>query len=125
MARRSPQTAAKRAREQAKRDRRERKQAKKAARKAAVVDGTAWQIVESAAIPHPSGGEFHAYLVTLASGSSTWDVVVEFATSSTVTSFASAEEATRPFLRDDEPPQHLVVERAGAVKLVTEPPKTH
>jgi hypothetical protein len=41
MARRSPQTAAKRAREQAKRERRERREAKKAARNAPDSEGTA------------------------------------------------------------------------------------
>jgi prophage tail gpP-like protein len=81
VARRSPQTAAKRAREQAKRERRERKEAKKAARNAADSEGTIWQIVKSAAIPSPSGGKSDAaYLVTLVSGSATREVVVEFAT---------------------------------------------
>ena len=56
MARRSPQTAAKRAREQARRERRERKEAKKAARNAADAEGTAWQIAKSTAIPPRAGG---------------------------------------------------------------------
>jgi len=114
MARRSPQTAAKRAREQAKRERRERKEAKKAARNAADSEGAAWQIAKSAAIPRPSGGKFDAaYLVTLVAGSATREVVVEFATSAAVASSADAEEATRGFLRDEEPPRHLVVEPGG------------
>jgi hypothetical protein len=111
MARRSPQTAAKRAREQAKRERRERKEAKKAARNFPDTEGTAWQIAKSAAIPPPSGGKTDAaYLVTLVAGSATREVVVEFATPSTVASPADAEEVTRRFLRDEEPPRHLVVE---------------
>jgi hypothetical protein len=40
MAKRSPQTAGKREREQAKRERRERKEAKRAARNAPVTEGT-------------------------------------------------------------------------------------
>jgi len=111
MARGSPQTAAKRAREQARRERRERKEAKKAARNAADSEGAAWQIAESAAIAPTSGGEFDAaYLVTLVAGSATREVVVEFATSGAVVSAADAEEATGRFLGDEEPPQHLVVD---------------
>src|SRR5262249_25458509 len=107
MARRSPQTAAKRAREQSKRERRERKEAKKAARNAADSEATAWQIAKSAAIPPTSGGKFDAaYLVTLVAGSATREVVVEFATPSTAASAPDAEEATRPVLRDEEPPPH-------------------
>jgi hypothetical protein len=110
MARRSPQTAAKRAREQAKRERRERKEAKKAARNAADTEATTWQIAKSAAIPSRSGDKSDAaYLVTLVAGSTTREIVVEFATPA-VASAADAEEATRGFLRDEEPPQHLVVE---------------
>jgi hypothetical protein len=111
MARRSPQTAAKRAREQAKRERRERKEAKKAARNAADTEATSWQIAKSTPIPPPSGGKSDAaYLVTLVAGSATREVVVEFAAPSTVASPAEAEEVARGFLRDEEPPQHLVVE---------------
>ena len=111
MARRSPQTAAKRAREQAKRERRERKEAKKAARNAANSEATAWQIAKSAAIPPPSGVETDAaYLVTLVAGSATREVFVEFAAPSTVPSAEDAEEATRRFLGDEEPPSRLVVE---------------
>src|SRR5262245_61072452 len=95
-------------------ERRKRKEAKKAARNAAASEGTAWQIATSAAIPPPSGGKTDvAYLVTLVAGSATREVVVEFATSSTVASSADAEEATRGFLRDEEPPRHLVVEPVG------------
>src|SRR5262249_35015475 len=115
-------TAAKRAREQARRERRERKEAKKAARNAPVTDGTAWQIGESAAIPPPSGDESDAaYLVTLVSGSSTREVVVEFASPSTAASREAGEEAAGPFLGDQEPPRHLIVEPGGAVTIAAEP----
>jgi hypothetical protein len=76
----------------------------------------AWQIVKSGAISPPSGGAFDAaYFVRLVSDSSTREVVVEFAAPSAVASFAYAEEVTRPFLRQNEPPLHLVVESGGAV----------
>ena len=121
MARRSPQTAAKRAREQAKRERREHKQAKRAARNAAATDDAAWGIVETVELS-PSGGGAHdaAYRVTLASGSATQEIVVEYATGSHAASSAAAEEATRPFLRDERPPQHLVVATTGTVTIRTE-----
>lgn len=122
MARRSPQTAAKRAREQAKQERRERKQAKRAARNAAAGDDTAWEIVKTTELPPPSAGEFDAaYLVRLASGSTTREVVVEFATGSLVSSAAAVEDVTRPFLRDEQPPRHLVVDSAGTVTI---PPRS-
>ena len=117
---RSPQTAAKRAREQAKRERREHKQAKKAARNAAASDA-AWEIVETVELPPPSGGESAvAYLITLASVSANQEVVVEFATGSAAASSTAAEDATRPFLRNEQPPEHLVVEPTGTVTTRTE-----
>src|SRR5262249_55818021 len=101
MARRSPQTAGKREREQAKRERRERKEARKAARNAA---DAAWQIASSGAIAPPSGEGFDAaYLVKLVSGSSTREVVVEFAAPSGLASVAYAEEILRRYLGDAEP----------------------
>jgi hypothetical protein len=80
-----------------------------------------WEIVKSGAISPPSGGEFDAaYFVRVVFGSSTREVVVEFAAPSAVASFAYAEEVTRPFLLDDEPPSHLVVEFGGKVSIVPE-----
>jgi hypothetical protein len=51
-------------------------------------------------------------------------VIIEFADSSAVASTGYAEEVTRPFLRDDEPPQHLVVEAAGTVRVELGPRET-
>jgi hypothetical protein len=62
-----------------------------------------------------------AYLVKLAAGSSTREVVIEFTAPSAVASAAYAEEVTRRFLGDEQPPQHLVVELGGAVSILTEP----
>jgi len=122
MARRSLQTVGKREREQAKRERRARKEAKKTARNAP--DGMGWQIVKSGAI-EPRGGFDAAYFVRLASGSSTREIVVEFVAPSAVASFAYAEEVTRPFLQDEEPPSHLVVEFGGRVSIVPETPESN
>ena len=47
------------------------------------------------------------------------DVVVEFAAPSAVTSVGYAEEVARGFQHDEEPPQHLIVERDGQVRVLT------
>jgi hypothetical protein len=78
----------------------------------------AWLIAKSGAIAPPRGSVCGAaYLVRVMRGSSRREVIVEFADSSAVVSTGYAEEVTRRFLRDDEPPQHLVVEAAGTVRV--------
>jgi hypothetical protein len=78
----------------------------------------AWRIAKSGAIEPPRGSVYGAaYLVRVMRGSSRREVIVEFVDSSAVTSNGYAEEVTRRFLRDDEPPQHLVVEAAGTVRV--------
>jgi hypothetical protein len=57
----------------------------------------------------------------MARGTSKREVIVEFADSSAVASNGYAEEVTRRFLRDDEPPQHLVVEASGDVRVQAGP----
>jgi hypothetical protein len=121
MARRSLQTAGKREREQAKRERRERKEAKKAARNAA---DAGWQIVKSGAVAPAGDGFEAAFVVNLVSGSSTREVVVEFAAPSAVASSVYAEEVTRSYLSDAEPPQHLAVEAGGVVRVISGPRTT-
>src|SRR5206468_8206660 len=77
----------------------------------------AWQIAKSGAIAPPAGSVYGtAYLVRVMRGASKREVIVEFADASAVASAGYAEEVTRRFLRDDEPPQHLVVETAGTVR---------
>jgi hypothetical protein len=77
-----------------------------------------WLITKSGAIPPPSGSiHGSAYLVKVMRGSSKRDVIVEFADSSAVISNGYAEEVTRRYLRDSEPPQHLVVEIEGTVRI--------
>jgi hypothetical protein len=85
----------------------------------------AWRIAKSGAIAPPTGS-LHgaAYLVRVMRGSSRREVIVEFADSSAVVSNGYAEEVTRRFLRDEEPPQHLVVEVAGTVRVERGPRET-
>jgi hypothetical protein len=85
----------------------------------------AWLIAKSGAIAPPAGSVYGAaYLVRVMRGSSRRGVIVEFANSLTVVSTGYAEEVTRRFLRDDEPPQHLVVEAAGTVRVERGPRET-
>ena len=84
-----------------------------------------WLIAKSGAIAPPTGSVCGAaYLVRVMRGSSRREVIVEFADSSAVTSNGYAEEVTRRFLREDEPPQHLVVEAAGTVRVELGPRET-
>jgi hypothetical protein len=81
-----------------------------------------WLIAKSAACSPPPGSRFDAaYLVRVARGEATREVVVEFADPAAVASIGYAEEVTRPFLRDLEPPRHLVVDHAGAVRVQSGP----
>jgi hypothetical protein len=77
-----------------------------------------WLISRSGAISPPTGSTSHSvYLVRVERGTSKRAVVVEFADSSAVVSNGYAEEVTRRYLSDDEPPQHLVVELSGDVRI--------
>jgi len=81
-----------------------------------------WLTGRVGAISPPSGGAFDAaYLVRVASGSLVREVVVEFAAPSAVASGGYAEEIVRRFLHDDEPPEHVVVEIGGNVRMLTGP----
>ena len=81
-----------------------------------------WSIERTRAITPPSGGAFDAaYLVKLLRGEASRNVEVEFKAPSNVPSNGYAEEVTRPFLGDDEPPQGLVVECNGNVRVLTGP----
>ena len=83
---------------------------------------SSWLIVKSAAIAPLSGPAWDAaYRVKVARGSSTREVVVEFAAPSSLTSVGYAEEVTRRFLPDREPPQHLLVEIGGTVRVLHGP----
>ena len=83
----------------------------------------AWLIEKTHAIEPPSGSEFDsAYLVRLLRESSRHEIVVEFAAPSVVASIGYAEEVARPYLRDAEPPQHLVIRVGGDVHVLEESP---
>jgi hypothetical protein len=62
-----------------------------------------------------------AYLLRLTCGEETAETIVEFAAPSAVASGGYAEEKLSAYLSDDEPPQHIVVERDGGVRIVTGP----
>jgi hypothetical protein len=80
-----------------------------------------WLIVKSSAVPPRSNAVDSAYRVKVARGESTRDVVVEFTAPSSLTSVGYAEEITRRYLSSSEPPQHLVVDVSGEVKVVLGP----
>jgi hypothetical protein len=62
-----------------------------------------------------------AYLLKVAYGEEEAEVVVEFAAPSAVASGGYAQEVVGKFLGDDEPPQHLIVERDGSVRVAKGP----
>ena len=62
-----------------------------------------------------------AYLVKVGYADEEAEVVVEFAAPSSVASGGYAEEVVRRFLGDNEPPQLVVVERDGSVRIAASP----
>ena len=82
----------------------------------------AWVIIKSGAIAPISEPTFDAaYRVRMTRGSSTRELVVEFAAPSSLTSVGYAEEVARRYLTDSEPPQHLQVDRQGTVQVLHGP----
>ena len=81
-----------------------------------------WEIKRVVAVSPTDAAESDAaYLLKVAYGDEEAEVVVEFAAPSSVASGGYAEEIVRKFLRDDEPPQRVVVEREGSVRIATRP----
>lgn len=81
-----------------------------------------WEIKSVFAIsPTNADDSDAAYLLKVAYGDEEAEVVVEFAAPSSVASGGYAEEVVRRFLGDDEPPQRVVVERDGSVRVATSP----
>lgn len=62
-----------------------------------------------------------AYLLKLSCGEEHAETMVEFAAPSAVVSAGYAQEVITPFLRNDEPPQRLVVECSGQVRVAIGP----
>lgn len=79
-----------------------------------------WLIVKSWAIAPPSGDEYDAaYRVRLRDrAGATRDLIVEFAAPSALASVGYAEEIARRFLRESEPPGHVVVDVTRNVAVV-------
>jgi len=80
-----------------------------------------WEIRSVVAVSPTTDECDAAYLLKVAYGDEQAEVVVEFAAPSSVASGGYAEEVVRRFLADDEPPQRVVVERDGSVRVVTSP----
>jgi len=81
-----------------------------------------WQIKSVVAVSPTNPAEADAaYLLKVAYGDEQAQVVVEFAAPSSVASGGYAEQIVRRFLGDDEPPQRIVVERDGSVRIATSP----
>jgi hypothetical protein len=79
-------------------------------------------VIRSVVAVSPSNDDCDAaYLLKLAYRNEDAQVVVEFAAPSSVASGGYAEEVVRRFLADDEPPQRVVVDRDGSVRVVTSP----
>jgi hypothetical protein len=81
-----------------------------------------WEIQRVVAVAPTDGSDCDAaYLLKLSYGDEEADVVVEFAAPSSVASGGYAQEVVGPYLRVDEPPQRLVVERDGSVRVAAGP----
>ncbi len=80
-----------------------------------------WSIVKSSAVPPLSYTVDSAYRVKVARGTAERDLVVEFTAPSSLTSVGYAEEVARGYLSSAEPPQHVVVDVGGAVRVVVGP----
>jgi hypothetical protein len=81
-----------------------------------------WEIKSVVAVSPTNATESDAaYLLKVAYGDEQAEVVVEFAAPSSVASGGYAEEVVRRFLGDDEPPQRIVVERDGSLRIATSP----
>lgn len=80
-----------------------------------------WSIVKSAAVPPLSYTVDSAYQVQVACGELRRNVVVEFTAPSSLTSVGYAEEVTRPYLANTEPPRRLAVDVGGEVHVVLGP----
>ncbi|MGH3003013.1 MAG: hypothetical protein ACRDM1_10220, partial [Gaiellaceae bacterium] len=69
--------------------------------------------------PTAGSGCDASYLLKLSSGDERAQAMVEFAAPAAVASGGYAEEVLSRFLDDDEPPQRLVVEQGGEVRVAT------
>jgi hypothetical protein len=75
----------------------------------------------SAVLPTAGGGCDAAYLLRVSYGDEHAEILVEFEAPSSVASGGYAEEVVAPYLKDDEPPQRLVIARDGSVRVAAGP----
>ncbi len=80
-----------------------------------------WSILDGYAASPVDPSCDAAYTLKLARGDEQVETIVEFAAPSAVASRGYAEEKLGAFLRDDEPPQRVVVERDGSVTVASGP----
>jgi hypothetical protein len=78
-----------------------------------------WTIDDGRAVePTSEGGCDSSYLIKLSRGEEHARSLVEFAAPSALTSLGIAGQALRPYLRDDELPERLIVSRDGTSRVV-------
>jgi hypothetical protein len=84
-----------------------------------------WSIAKTWPVAPPSGEAYDAaYTVRLtetASGA-THDLVVEYAAPSALACVGYAEEIARRFLRQSDPPSHVIVDTERSVRVVADQP---
>jgi hypothetical protein len=81
-----------------------------------------WEVQRVVAVSPTDGSDCDAaYLLKLSYGEEQAEVVVEFAAPSSVASAGYAQEVVTPYLGVDEPPQRLIVERDGSVRVANGP----
>ncbi len=80
-----------------------------------------WSILDGYAASPVDPSCDAAYTLKLARGDEQVETIVEFAAPSAVASRGYAEEKLGAFLRDDEPPQRVVVERDGSATVAAGP----
>jgi len=80
----------------------------------------AWVVESTRAVsPDDGSGCDAAYLVRLTQGEETAESVVGFAAPSAVASGGYAEEKLSKFLRDERPPNAIVIDVDGSVRVVS------
>ena len=81
---------------------------------------SSWIVEDTRAVASTEATEYDAsYRLRLSRGDEQTESVVEFAAPSAVASGGYAQEALTPYLSDDVPPQRLVVERDGTVRIAS------
>lgn len=86
---------------------------------------SAWIVEDARAVASTDAVEYDAsYRLKLTRDEERAESMVEFAAPSAVASGGYAQEALAPYLSDDVPPQRLVVERNGTVRIASSEART-